>query len=104
MDFTIDDATSVSVWLSWNSNHNGGSPQQFVVYYREVCEDSDCGFIRDSILDDLGLNIQHVHNVLNLDENTQYEFKVIAVNSYNGVGGNTSSTELEMTTTAGRPL
>ena len=106
VDFEIDDMTSVSAWLSWYPNVNGGSDQHFIVYYRLECMEPDkkhCAeFKEDAKVDDPNdLDRRIEHKVSGLNESTSYEFKVMAVNSFNGTGGNNRSTEEKVDQTIG---
>lgn len=83
---------------------DGGSAQHFTVYYRRTCDDdSDCNdFIADPDREeDPGFNFTIQHKVTGLNESTDYECKVVAVNSYNGTGGNNTSTDEELGVTLG---
>lgn len=66
------------------------------MYYRQICDDNtECGdFVADTNTeDDPGIDTIIVHKVGGLYESTDYEFKVMAVNGFDGAGGNNTSTE-----------
>lgn len=104
VEFQVDDMTAVSVWLSWKPNVDGGFDQYFTVYYRPSCDNStECmDFIKDTDIADPGLHVTVVHKVSGLNESTEYEFKVLAINSFTGTAGNNRSTDEELGKTLGK--
>lgn len=75
----IEERSSHTAKVSWISGHNGGSQQIFVVQFKTVDE---IAYNSSPLIEDTGLGSKLYYNINNLQENTVYRIKVIAMNSY----------------------
>ena len=76
--------TAVSMNLTWRSGSNGGSTQTFNVQYKK---NEDADFISDrQVFQDPGYHATVRGFISNLDDQTDYEFRIKAQNQFDELG------------------